>query len=90
VVDVRRRDFITLLGGALTSWPIPANAQPAARMRTVGVLMGLAADAEAQGRSMAFEQGLEREGWSLGQNLRTSTAMPKAILRACRLLRRSW
>jgi hypothetical protein len=39
-------------------------------LRTVGVLMGLADDAEAQGRSMAFEQGLEREGWSLGQNLR--------------------
>jgi putative tryptophan/tyrosine transport system substrate-binding protein len=70
VVDVRRRDFITLLGGALTSWPIPANAQPAARMRTVGVLMGLADDAEAEGRSMAFEQGLERQGWSVGQNLR--------------------
>jgi putative ABC transport system substrate-binding protein len=67
---MRRREFITLLGGALTSRPIPANAQPAARIRTVGVLMGLADDAEAQGRSMAFEQGLEREGWSLGQNLR--------------------
>ena len=67
---MRRRDFITLLGGALTSRPIPANAQPAARMRTVGVLMGLADDAVARGRSMAFEQGLEREDWSLGQNLR--------------------
>jgi putative ABC transport system substrate-binding protein len=67
---MRRREFITLLGGALTSRPIPANAQPAARMRTVGVLMGLADDAEAHGRSMAFEQGLEREGWSFGQNLR--------------------
>jgi putative ABC transport system substrate-binding protein len=39
-------------------------------MRTVGVMMGLADDAEAQGRSMAFEQGLEREGWSVGENLR--------------------
>jgi ABC-type uncharacterized transport system substrate-binding protein len=39
-------------------------------MRTVGVLMGLADDAEAQGRLVAFEQGLEREGWSLGQDLR--------------------
>jgi putative tryptophan/tyrosine transport system substrate-binding protein len=36
----------------------------------VGVLMGLADDAEAEGRSMAFEQGLQRQGWSLGQNLR--------------------
>jgi putative tryptophan/tyrosine transport system substrate-binding protein len=70
VLDVRRRDFITLLGGALTSRPIPANAQPSARVRTVGVLMGLADDAEAHSRSMAFERGLEREGWSLGQTLR--------------------
>jgi putative ABC transport system substrate-binding protein len=59
-----------LLGGALISRPILANAQPAARMRTVGVLMGLADDAEARGRLVAFEQGLEREGWSLGQDLR--------------------
>jgi ABC-type uncharacterized transport system substrate-binding protein len=67
---MKRREFITFLGGALISRPILANAQPAARMRTVGVLMGLADDAEAQGRLVAFEQGLEREGWSLGQDLR--------------------
>src|SRR5262245_13041502 len=67
---MRRREFITLLGGALISRPILANAQPAARMRAVGVLMGLADDAEARGRLVAFEQGLEREGWSLGQDLR--------------------
>jgi putative ABC transport system substrate-binding protein len=68
--NIRRREFIALLGSALTSRLIPANAQPAGRMRTVGVMMGLADDAEAQGRSMAFEQGLEREGWSVGENLR--------------------
>jgi putative tryptophan/tyrosine transport system substrate-binding protein len=67
---MRRREFITLLGGALTSWPILANAQPAARTRTVGVLIGLADDAEARSRLIAFEQGLETEGWSLGQTLR--------------------
>ena len=67
---MRRREFIALLGGAITSRPIPANAQPAARVRTVGVLMGLADDAEARSRLMAFEQGLETEGWSVGQNLR--------------------
>jgi putative tryptophan/tyrosine transport system substrate-binding protein len=73
---MRRREFITLLGGALTSRAIPANAQPAAGMRTVGALTGLADDAEAQGRSIAFEQGLEREGWSLGQNLRIEYRHP--------------
>ena len=67
---MRRREFITLLGGALTSRPILANAQPAARMRTVGVLIGLSDDAEARSRLMAFEQGLKTEGWSVGQNLR--------------------
>ena len=70
MIGMGRREFITLLGGALTSRPIPANAQPAARTRTVGVLMGLADDAEARGRARAFEQGLEGQGWSLGQNLR--------------------
>ena len=39
-------------------------------MRTVGVLMGLANDAETKARVKAFEQGFEREGWSIGQNLR--------------------
>jgi putative ABC transport system substrate-binding protein len=67
---MRRREFIALLGGAITSQPIPANAQLAARVRTVAVLMGLADDAEARSRLMAFEQGLETEGWSVGQNLR--------------------
>src|SRR5215469_9173980 len=66
---MRRREFITLLGGALADQAIPANAQPAARKRTVGVLMGLADDTEAKARLAAFEQGLKTEGWSLGQNL---------------------
>jgi putative ABC transport system substrate-binding protein len=67
---MRRREFITLLGGALADQAIPANAQPAARMRTVGVLMGLADDAEAKSRVEAFEQSLEGAGWSVGHNLR--------------------
>src|SRR6516165_4132136 len=67
---LRRREFITLLGGALTSRPIPANAQPAARMRTLGVLMGFANEGETQARITAFERGLEAEGWSVGKSLR--------------------
>jgi hypothetical protein len=66
---VKRREFIGLLGGALAAQAIPANAQEL-RVRTVGVLMGLANDAEAKARVKTFEQGLEREGWSVGQNLR--------------------
>src|SRR6516225_1890742 len=67
---IGRRQFITLLGGALADQAIPANAQEPVRVRTVGTLMGLANDAEAKARIEAFEKGLESEGWSLGQNLR--------------------
>ena len=67
---MRRREFITLIGGALADQAIPANAQEPVRVRTVGALMGFANDAEAKVRTEAFETGLESEGWSLGQNLR--------------------
>src|SRR5215470_14846678 len=66
---MRRREFIRLLGGALAAQVMPAKAQEL-RVRTVGVLMGFANDAEAKARVQAFEQGLESEGWSVGQNLR--------------------
>src|SRR4029077_16316693 len=66
---MRRRKFIGLVGGA-AAWPLTAIAQRADRVRTVGVLMGFANDAEAKARVQAFEQGLETEGWSVGQNLR--------------------
>ena len=68
-IEIGRREFITLLGGALADQAIPAKAQEAVRLRTVGVLMGFANDAEAKARVEAFEKGLEIEGWSLGQNL---------------------
>src|SRR5438067_9473132 len=67
---MRRREFIGLLGGALAAQAIPANAQEPVRVRTVGVLMGFANDAEAKARIEAFEKGLESEGWSLKQFLR--------------------
>jgi putative ABC transport system substrate-binding protein len=70
MLDLGRRQFITLLGGALADQAIPANAQEPVRVRTVGALMGFANDAEAKARIEVFEKGLETEGWSLGQNLR--------------------
>jgi putative tryptophan/tyrosine transport system substrate-binding protein len=72
---MRWREFITLLGGALADHAIPANAQELVRVRTIGVLMGFANDAEAKARIEALETALESEGWSLGQNLRSSTAI---------------
>src|SRR5258708_17345956 len=67
---MRRREFIALLGGASAAQAILANAQEPVRVRTVGALMGFANDAEAKARTEGFEQGLEREGWSVGHNLR--------------------
>jgi len=69
-IKVGRREFIALLGGALAGQSISANAQERVRVRIVGALMGFANDAEANTRTEAFENGLESEGWSLGQNLR--------------------
>ena len=65
-----RRAFMAILGCALASRPVPAVAQQTTRPRTVGVLMGLANDAETQARAKAFERGLEKEGWSVGKDLR--------------------
>src|SRR5262245_41366156 len=70
MLDLSRRQFLTLLGGALADQAIPANAQEPVRVRTVAALMGFANDAEAKARTEAFEKGLESEGWSLGHNLR--------------------
>ena len=65
-----RRKFITLLGGA-AAWPLAARAQQAERMRRVGVLMPFAAeDPEAQARLVAFVQGLQELGWTVGRNVR--------------------
>src|SRR5262249_54582642 len=67
---MRRREFIAFLGGTLAAQAIPADAQEPVRVRTVGVLMGFANDADAKARTEASQRGLEREGWSLGHNLR--------------------
>src|SRR5438270_12366156 len=68
--NLGRREILALLGAAFTSAASPANAQRTGRVRVVGALMGLANDAETQARAKAFEQGVERVGWSIGDNLR--------------------
>jgi putative ABC transport system substrate-binding protein len=67
---VRRREFNKLLGGAV-AWPLVARAEPADRMRRIGVLMGVAKnDPEGQARVAAFEQGLADLNWADGRNVR--------------------
>jgi putative ABC transport system substrate-binding protein len=70
MLGIRRRNFITLLGGA-AAWPVAARAQQRERMRRIGVLMNRASDnAEGQTRFAAFLQGLQEAGWAVGRNAR--------------------
>jgi putative ABC transport system substrate-binding protein len=68
--DMRRREFISLLGAAATL-PLAARAQQAGGMRRIGVLLNRGADdPEAQARLKAFAQGLQQLGWAEGRNAR--------------------
>jgi putative ABC transport system substrate-binding protein len=67
---VKRREFITVIGGAV-AWPLAAHAQQAERMRRIGVFSTLSADdPEWQARLAAFHQGLQELGWIVGRNIR--------------------
>jgi len=72
---MRRREFITVLGGAAAAWPLAVRAQQRERMRRIGVLVsGLAADdPEWQVRGRAFAQALQQLGWRVGQNLQVDS-----------------
>ena len=68
---MRRREFITLVGGSVAAWPLVARAQQSERMRRIGVLMASAADdSESQIRIAGFLQGLQQLGWADGRNVR--------------------
>lgn len=67
---MRRRDFITLLGGAAAPWQLPARAQQADRVRRIGVLMAYSeSDSEAQAWVATFRAGLQKLGWTEGRNI---------------------
>ena len=71
---MKRREFITLLGGTAAAWPLAARAQQGERMRRVGILLPAAADdAVWQARVGAFQQGLALLGWTIGRNVRIET-----------------
>ena len=71
---MRRREFITLIGGAAAVWPLAGRAQQADRTRRIGVLMPLTADDPVgQARIAALREGLEKLGWIEGRNIRIDT-----------------
>jgi putative ABC transport system substrate-binding protein len=67
---MRRREFVTLVGGAAVLWPLAVRAQQPDRMRRIGALAGIEDDAEGQARFTAFQQGLQQLGWTDGGNVR--------------------
>ena len=70
---LKRREFITLLGG-VAAWPLAASAQQPDRVRRIGVLITLAADdPEGQARVAAFRQGLQQLGWTGGHDVQIET-----------------
>ena len=68
---MRRREFVTLIGGAAAAWPLAARAQQPDRVRRIGMLMFTTSDEpESQARITALGQGLQEAGWSVGRNVR--------------------
>jgi putative tryptophan/tyrosine transport system substrate-binding protein len=71
-ITVRRREFMTLLGGAV-AWPLSTRAQQPERMRRIGVLLSIADDPDGHARLATFQQGLQQLGWADGRNVRIDT-----------------
>src|ERR1700686_1351273 len=68
--EMKRREFITLFGGAAAAWPLAARAQQSDRMRRIGVLLPYPpSDTEWKSRVGALQQELQRLGWTLGRNI---------------------
>ncbi|MGO9686742.1 MAG: ABC transporter substrate-binding protein [Beijerinckiaceae bacterium] len=74
---MRRREFVSVLGGAVAAWPLAARAQEPKPIRRVGVLMSTAEDdAESKVRIAAFLHGLQQSGWTDGRNVRIDIRWP--------------
>jgi len=83
---MRRREFITLLGG-VAAWPVAARAQQGERTRRIGVLMNLSeTDSEGQARIAAFRQGLNKLGWLEGRATYRSNIAGRLAIRSASAL----
>ena len=83
MLDLRRRQFITLLGGAAAAWPLVARAQQGDRVRRLAAMMGgRNADTDRDGRAYftAFRKSLEDLGWVEGRNFRADYRWPSGDL----------
>jgi putative ABC transport system substrate-binding protein len=83
MLDIRRRQFITLLGGAAAAWPFAARAQQPGAMPRIG-LLSVFAESDPEGQALIREliQRLQELGWTNGRNVRSSFALPARTQRA--------
>src|SRR5215831_15975839 len=89
--QLKRRTFITLIGGGAVAWPLAARAQQLERMRRIGVLMSTTAnDPEGQARIAAFVQGLQQVDWIAGRNRGSIIAGRQAMTPTLANTRRNW
>src|SRR5262249_12875324 len=85
---MKRREFISLLGGAVAAWPLATRAQQSERMRRVGVLMPFAEnDSDAQTNITSFRQALQMLGWTGRRNVRIDYRWVKPVTSKARTWR---
>ena len=90
---MKRREFITLIGGAVIAWPFAVRAQQAAGMRRVGVLVGNASSADdplAQKELSPFRNAMQHAGWIEGRQFKLNIATAQAIPPKSKSLPQNW
>jgi putative tryptophan/tyrosine transport system substrate-binding protein len=86
---MRRREFITLIGGA-AAWPLTSYAQQPVGQPRIGMLMTIDNGPDGQARLAAFRQGLQQLGWTDGRNIRIDIRCPEATMPRRGKMRQTW